>query len=182
MGRLPVKYADKLIKFRIPFTMPGELVISRSTTGLLFADSTFLHNTDKPFEIHRMIVTIAAMDNATPPLIINVPLAGALGAGQMDVILRDYVRLRIQDTAKNELLTKAAQLVSNLVRNNTGAWEWEEPYTIVRSEGFTISVDTIVPANFVIAVGETSATVANLRVGITFEGFLIVIEPPSETR
>lgn len=186
MGRLPLKFAGKDIRFRIPYTMPGELVLATQAQGVLFADNTFQQNIDKPFEIHRMNVNIAAYttNDASPP--VNVPIgpqfAAALGAGQLDEILRDYVRLRIQDVGKNETINKSAQLVSDLVRKNTGAWEFEEPYTIVRSEGFTISVDTIIPANFTITAGDETVTVTNLRVAITFEGFLVIVAVPSETR
>jgi len=179
MGRMPTKFADQTIKFRIPFTMPGEAVVLNQTTGQLFPDSTYLHNVDKPFEIHRVVIEIAPMDDAATPLLLTPPFFGAIIDHAK--ILRNYVRLRMQDTSKNEFMTKAAQLVSTLTRENTAAWEWEEPYTIVRAEGFTNQVDNICE-DYTVIVGQEEVTVANLKIAITYEGFLIVIAPPSETR
>lgn len=181
MGRLPTRYANKEIKFRIPYTIPGEVVMAGAAQGILFPDSTFLHNVDKPFEIHRVLVDIIPMTDAATPLPPSPVFLGAIP--NLPELLRNYVRIRVQDTSKNEMFTKAAQLVSDLVRDNTGCWEWEEPYTVVRSEGLTINVDSIIPGGtFSITVGAVTTAFPNLRVAITLEGFLLVIEPPSETR
>jgi hypothetical protein len=180
MGRLPTHFADQRIKFRIPYTMPGELVLGLSATGVLFPDSTFLHNVDKPFEVHRVVVNTYPFDDGTPPDPLDPLFCGQIP--DHEKILRNFVRTRIQDTSKNELMNKSAQLLSTLVKDNSATWEWEDPYTIVRSEGFTVSADCLLAAGYPITVDAVTVNVENVRFGLTFEGYLIVVAPPSETR
>jgi len=165
MGRLPTHFAGQLITFRVPVSMPGELTVQASQSGQQFPEATFLWNQDKPFECHRMIVRLTAFDNATPPAILT----------NQPTILEKLIRLRVADTSKNEDLTKNAHLVDTLICSEVGScgsWEWDDPYTLVRSELFTVSVDSqVFPA------GTT-----NLRVEIAFQGFKIVIAPPTESR
>ncbi len=175
MGRLPADFAGKTITFRIPYSMPGELIVATATQGTQFPEATFLHNVDKPFEIHRMFVRLTGFDGEDPPVIIPAQPAN----------LVKQVRLRVQDTSKNETLTKAAHLVDTLLTDNAETWEWDDPYTMVRSEGFQVQVDTQ-------ALGSVCSpdancdlqqvAVGNVRVEISFQGYLIVIAPPSEIR
>jgi hypothetical protein len=95
------------------------------------------------------------------------------------------VRLRILDFSKNENLTKSATLVGLLLARNTGAWDLEEPYTIVRSEGFQVQIDTLdFPA--VVIIDDTlqpeRVPVQFVRVEVNFQGYLDIIGPPSEVR
>jgi hypothetical protein len=179
MGRLPTQFAGKLITFRIPYTLPGELLVTNGAVGIQFPDATFLHNVEKPVEVHRMTVRITPFDNATPAAQLTPAFVGAIPS--LMNILEKYVRIRVSDTSKNEFLTKNAQLVDGISPQNEKVWNWAEPYTMVRSEGFQIAVDNIL-ANFPITVGNTTVTVGALRIEVTFEGFLIVIAPPSESR
>jgi len=160
--------------------MPGEIVIANNTTGIQYPEATFLHNADKPFEVHRMIARITPFDNQTPPVVLSPVVIGAV-PGFMN-ILEKFVRLRVRDTSKNENMTKNAQLIGVWTPENRRTWEWEEPYTMVRSEGFEVSVDNVLAPNPTITVGNTTTTIANLRVECTFEGYLVVIAPASETR
>jgi len=175
MGRLPAEFAGKPITFRIPYSMPGELLIPSNTQGQQFPDATFLHNVDKPFEIHRVIIRLSGFDGAATPALIPAQPAN----------LAKLVRLRLSDTSKNEALTKAAHSIDTLLSANAETWEWEDPYTMVRSEGFTAQVDTQVLG--VVCSPDAncdlqSVTVANVRVELAFQGYLIVIAPPSESR
>jgi hypothetical protein len=163
MGRLPEEFAGKEIRFRIPYSMPGELQLDAESQGVQFPEATFLHNVEKGFEIHRVIVRLTALDDSTPPIVLAT----------QPTILDKLVRLRITDTSKNEVLTKNAQLVDSLLKDNERTWEWEDPYTLVRSEGFQVACDT--DANY--PDGTTY-----IRVEITFQGYLIVITAPSESR
>lgn len=166
MGRnsiIPHSYDDQAIKFRIPYTMPGELVVGASASGEFFPDGAFNFNIDKPFEIERMIVRLTALDS--DKLVIE----------PQPTTLQKRVRLTITDTSKNEDLTKARTTVETLISSldgGDGSWEWYVPYTIVRSEGFTIGVDS----------SALPAGVENVKVEISFQGYLIVIQPASETR
>ncbi|UCC72087.1 MAG: hypothetical protein JSV86_17215 [Gemmatimonadota bacterium] len=173
MGRLPAEFAGKTITFRIPYSMPGELIVASNTQGTQFPDATFLHNVDKPFEIHRVLVRLTGLDD-------NDAVIPAQPAN-----LGKLVRLRLQDTSKNEALTKAAHLVDTLLSANTETWDWEDPYTLVRSEGFQVQADTQVLGNVCSPDANcdlVSTAVASVRVEIAFQGYLIVIAPPSEVR
>ena len=179
--RLPTHFAGKLVTFRIPMIMYGELLTANAATGTVFPDGTFLHNVDKPFEIHRVIMRVTPFDGAATPLIITPPFIAAIP--NLKQLLETYIRVRIADTAKNENLTKNATLVSAFSKANEQVWELDDVYTMVKSEGFTVQVDNLlVAAGFTITVGNTTVTVANLRFELAFEGALIVIEPASETR
>jgi len=145
--------------------MPGESNIIASTPGQQYPEATFLHNTDKPFEIHRMIIRLTAFDNAAPPAIVAI----------QPLLLEKLIRLRINDTSKNEMLTKNAHLVDTLIGSEVGSagtWEWEDPYTLVRSELMQVAIDSLV-----YVAGTTT-----IRVEIAFQGYLIVIAPPTESR
>jgi hypothetical protein len=163
MGRLPVEFAGKEITFRIPYSMPGEMQLEADSQGVQFPEATFLHNVEKCFEIHRVLVRLTALDDSTPPVILTT----------QPTILDKLTRLRITDTSKNEVLTKNAQLVDSMLKDNERTWEWEDPYTLVRSEGFQVAVDT--------EAGYPAGTEV-IRVEITFQGYLIVIGAPGESR
>lgn len=160
---IPSAFADQFIKFRIPYSMPGEIILAANASGEFFPEATFLVNVDKPFEIERMVVRLTALDASNVVLDVQPNT------------LEKRVRLTVSDTSKNEKLTKAAHLVDTLIsseQGSDGAWEWYVPYTMVRSEGFQIGVDTLA----------FPAGTENVRVEIAFQGSLIVIQPASETR
>jgi hypothetical protein len=166
MGRLPEFWAGRKITMRIPYTMPGEINLVSSEAGKQFPDAQFQHNVDKPFEIHRCKPIVTSLDgsgvvNLTQPL---------------QEVLQQLIRVRISDLGKNELITKAPALIASLVKGTAEAtWEWAEPYTIVRSESMQIVADALALTNF-------APTMASLRLAWTFQGFLLVIAPPSESR
>lgn len=182
--RLPAMFAGKPITFRIPYTMRGELVVPNFTTGVPFPDATFLHNVEKPFEIHRVRLHTLPFDNATPPVAVS---PGVLLQQSLDArkFLDDYVRLDILDQSKNERLTRGPTLIESLVTANARTWEWEDPYTIVRAEGFQMTVDNLAPPTFPICFTcptQGQVVVANINVRVALQGYLLVIAPPSETR
>ena len=173
-GIVPETFADQLIKFRIPYVMAGEKVTDASSTAIQFNEATFLHQIDKPFEVHLMHVEVTglAADSSMPD---TQPLT-----------LDRRVRLRIEDTAKNERITKNPTLVSTLVDHEKHLWIWEVPYTFTRSEGFVVAVDT--DALPTICVPNDTCTaqepliIAKVRTEIAFEGYLVVLRPASDMR
>lgn len=202
--RLPFRYAGKKIGFRIPFNMYAELLIPIDAEGNVagslpfsgqFPEGSALHNVDKPFEIHRFIPRITLVHSVISNGLVTQDQV-ILGQGPVSG-WEKAVRLRIQDTSKNENLTKTAMTIEDMVADDTRAWEWEDPYTIVRSEGFLVEVDVLAVAP---APGTTSGTgiftqaavdaecqcvaekVHKIRIDIDFQGYLIVIAPPSEYR
>ena len=166
MGRLGDQWAGRKITMRIPFCMAGEITLAGSVSGQQFPDATFLVNSDKPFEIHRMI-----------PRITGVDANGAVVATQPDQqTLQSLVRLRITDLSKNENLTKASTLMKLFTKGTSEqTWEWADPYYLVRSESFQILVDTQ-------AIPVFNPVITQLRIEIDFQGFLVVVAPPSEMR
>lgn len=163
MGIFPTTFSDQTIKYRIPYSAPAEMIVDATLTNVEFPAASFLHNTELPFEVHK-VKLIAAQDlNATgqPFIPIADPAPG----------IDQFWRVRIRDTSKiNAAMTKNAQLVSALKSNLTGYWEWDYPYTIVNAEGFTVSVDNLLTSP------------ARLRVAISFIGYSLVLRPPSQTR
>lgn len=174
LGSLPATFADQLIKFRIPYTMAGELVTGADTTAVQFNEATFLHTIDKPFEVHQMHIELTglAADNSIPD---TQPLT-----------LDRLVRLRMEDTAKNEKITKNPTLVSVMRDALTHLWCWEVPYTFTRQEGFTISVDTDDLPTICVPNATCDASdpliITQVRTEISFQGYLIVIRPASDMR
>lgn len=163
MGRLPAQFGQRGITFRVPFSMPAELIVAAGHVGVQFPEASFLHNSDKPFEIHRLIPRLTGLNELEA---IIVPLVDP------DVLART-TRIRVFDFSKNENLTKNAQLISSLTKGTAEqTWEWAEPYVLTRSEGFQVTVDNIATADIA----------ENTRVELTFQGFLIVVAPPSEAR
>jgi hypothetical protein len=165
MGRLPSEFAGRRITFRVPFTMPGELTIAAGATGVQFPEATYLHNQDKPFEIHRVIPRVTAL-NANGYVYNPQPI---------ESLLERLTRIRIFDVSKNENLTKNAQLLHSLVKGeDEKTWEWAEPYTLVRSEGFQVSADNLATQSI---VGEEYGST---RLEVAFQGFLVVVAAPDQ--
>lgn len=178
MGRLPLQFAGKDITFRIPYNIAAELDVGPNLSGVVFPEASFLHNVDKPFEIHRTRIGLTAKgtpEGFTQPTVLE----------PQPTTLEKRVRMRILDFSKNENLTKSATLVSQLLQKNTGAWDLEEPYTIVRSEGFQVQLDTQdYPAVVVLNenIEPERVEVQFIRVEVNFQGYLDIIGPPSEVR
>jgi hypothetical protein len=149
---------------------------------------------DKPFEIHRVIVRLTPKaevryeGQAAPTL---QPIVAGLA---YPIELDKLIRVKFMDVSKNENLTKSPVLVGALQTRVFDTWEWEEPYTLVRSEGLQVQIDTQpYPAVCVSGIFQdappppacgitTPVLISLVRIEITLEGFLIVVAPPSETR
>jgi hypothetical protein len=164
MGRLPDTFAGKKIYYRQPYEVAGDIGVTTGLLNQLFPDATFQNATDKPFEIHRVIPYVVALDAGGLPILAQ-PDQGLLQA---------LIRLYITDLAKDAPLTKVPTLVSSLVKGSSErTWEWAEPYYLAKSEQFQVTINTqAFPAGF------AGAGITSLRVYITFEGFFVVITPP----
>jgi len=165
MGRLPSTWAEKLITMRTPYEMDGELMVASGATGQQYPDATFANNIDKPFEIHRMIPRVTALDSSGVPL-----------ATQPDQdLLQSLVRLSITDLGKNTPLTKSPTLMKLFTKGEAErTWEFADPYYLIRTELIQIVVDSL---PFPAIDG-----LAFLRVEISFQGFLLTVAPASESR
>lgn len=178
MGRLPLQFAGKNITFRIPYNISAELDVGPNQSGIVFPEASFLHNVDKPFEIHRVKIDLTAKgtpEGFSAPTVLE----------PQPTTLEKRVRLRMLDFSKNENLTKSATLVEQLIERDTGFWDLEEPYTIVRSEGFQVQVDTQdYPAVVILddTIQPERVDVQFIRVEVNWQGYLDIIGPPSEVR
>lgn len=164
-GVIPEEYGDQSIKFTIPYLFTGSLVVEPTTNGTFFPESTFENNVDKPFEIWWMNVRLNELDENKQVVDDQPPFFD----------MANRIRITVFDTSKNEKLTKTPTLVENLVTSKEGAqgtWQWHRPYTLVRAEQLQIQVDT---QNF-------RDQVPFMRVSISFHGYLLVLQPASETR
>lgn len=171
----PEYYAGQRIKYRYPYVMRGEILVGPNQSGVAFPEGDFKHNTDKPFEIHRMIPATTAFDGAQPANIID----------NIDpLVLQERIRLGIKDQSKNQDLTKSPTLISQLVKQNARTWEWEAPYTLALQEGFQVTCSSdaypivCAPPPADPCAQPVNTQIANARVEITFEGFLLTIQPP----
>lgn len=169
----PTQFDGKAIKDRIPYTMRGEMLVPVATSGVQFPETTFQHNVDKPFEIHRVIPDLTGFTDASPTVQVTPTLAT-----NFQNFLDKGVRLNIIDTAKNELLTKNPTLIAQLINKMTRTWEWPKPYTLRCSTNFLVTVDNIIPAAFATGTlgGVASVNVAQIRVELSFQGYLLVTE------
>jgi hypothetical protein len=176
MGRLPSQWAGRDITLRVPYAMEGELIIAGSQSGVQFPDATFTNNVDMPFEAHRMIPRTVGLDaefNVQP--------------NQMkEWVLNELVRFRLVDFGKTMQMLKNPTLVNSLTKGSSErTWEWADPYYLVRSQGFQVTVDTqALPVwdGGQIPASPPNDPLSNLRITVTFEGFLLQVAPPSNTR
>ena len=165
MGRLPETFAGRRIAFRVPFTMPGTMVIGSSAGPVQFPTATFMQTEDKPFEIHRVIPRLSNVNTAIP-----------------ESTLMRMVSIRMEDLGKEQFLTKqplAGQpqdiQIINIVKGDVEkTWEWPDPYYLRKNENIIVSLQSIPYPTEVEGVG--------IQVEIVLEGFLIVIAPPSDRR
>lgn len=165
MGRLPSEFAKRVITQRIPYNMPGELILRTGQTGQQFPDATFANNIDKPFEIHRVKPWITALDSQGVALVTQPD----------QDLLQALVRVQVNDLGKNTLMTKAPTLVHLLTKGTSErTWEWADPYYIIRSEFIQVTADALTFP----AIGSLDS----LRLEWDFQGYLVVIAPPSESR
>jgi hypothetical protein len=178
----PEYFVDRRILFTIPYSMPGELIVATDTSGVQFPEAAFLHNVDKPFEIWRMITRLTGLT--------GTPVASAVIPDVQPETLEKRVRLSILDVAKNERITKAPQLVSSFQKANELSWEWDpRPYTIVRQEGLQITADVDALPTICVpdpaeeeACAIVPAEITFVRIEVTFQGYLLILEPPSAKR
>lgn len=176
-GLVPSTFADQWIKFRIPYTMPGELTVLADSANNAFAADIFKNDTDKPFECWRMNVRLTAQSVDTPPFIYE----------PQPPTIDKHVRIRVVDTAFESRLNKAMQLVDTVRSDDSLSWEWEVPYTVVRAQGFNVECDALALPRYCVEIenatdvncAATVVAVPAVRVEVTFQGYLLILAPPS---
>jgi len=145
--------------------------MSSAQTGQVFPDATFNHNIDMPFEVHRMIPRVTLMADG----VFGVQLA-PIDQPKIESLLA-LVKGKFDRIGGTITFTKASTLLRSLTKGVSElTWEWAEPDTIVRQEGYTVTLDTLTFPTFIAGVTQT------LKVEICFEGFLLQLGAPSEQR
>lgn len=165
MGRLPNTYADRPIYDRDPYAMYGELALTSGSTPREFPPATFQCGTDKPLELHRLIPRLYALD-----------AQGVMLPTQPDQdLLAGLIKISIKVTNREQAMTRVPTPIGALTKGSAErTWEWADPEYLERSTGFTVVIEA-----------STFPAIANLDsilVGLTFEGFMIVIAPPTNNR
>jgi hypothetical protein len=164
MGRLPSEWAGRVILDRVPYILSGEMTLTSGQTGRQFPDNTFSNNTDKPFEIHRMIPRVYAEDEET--LLPEQP--------DQD-LLAGMARLNINDLGINQILTKNPTLIGLLTKGSSErTWEFADPHYLTRGNQIQVVGDAL---NFPAIQG-----LHHIKIALSFQGFLLVVAPPSESR
>ena len=73
--KVPTHYNGMKIKFRVPYTMPGEQIVNNGQVGLDFPAATFLHSIELPFEIWdmKLAATQSLLDDPFIPVAAPAP-------------------------------------------------------------------------------------------------------------
>lgn len=168
MGRLPSNFAGRIITARQPMVFAGEVSLTSAQLGIPFPEATFLNNTDRPFEAHRMIPFLIALDNN----------GVSLNPQPDQDLMMGLLRTLIRDLGKTTQLMKSSTMIRSLVKGSSErTWEWADPYYLAKSEQFDATNDALTfPANGAIA------NLNALKLCMAFEGFFITIGPPADNR
>lgn len=165
MARLPATFAGLPIMFRVPQVMRTVWDFTTGLNNQSFPTAPVTHAVDLPFEVHRMIPRVAAYDED----------GVILGEQPPEDLMNALISVRIRDFGKNNSLTKSMTALDNLVRGSSErTWEWADPYYLKQGDGFEVTGRS--------ATFPVLADVVTLRVNLTFEGFLVVMAPPTGAR
>lgn len=168
MGRLPDSWAGQLITKRDPYSMYGEIVLTTGASGS-FPEANFNHNVDQPFEIHRLIPRVVGLSGA-------LVTSGVVATQPDQLLLMSLIKINIERIGGTIKLTKLATPIANLVKGSSElTWEFADPDTVVRQEGYSLAAAAK-------AIPVFSDPVTGLLVQIEFQGYLLQIRPPSEQR
>jgi len=177
---IPAAFASQQITYRVPYNMSGELSPESNTSGNFFPVETFNHDRDKPFEIERMQVRLTPIrkDEESGADILVDDLPPTLGR---------RVRLRIENTSTGSLMTKTPILVDSLISSregDAGSWEWRIPYVLQFGEAVQIQADILDLGSLWVQdpFTEEQVDIAAVRVEVNFQGSMLQLQPPSQTR
>ncbi|KKL77231.1 hypothetical protein LCGC14_2036970 [marine sediment metagenome] len=170
---VPTVFDGQFIKWRVPFSQAGELLLAPGASGAFFPEDQFKTNYDKPFEIWRMIIRLTAFDDDSPRVLIE----------PQPTTLAERIRLDIEDTRKTQKITRGPTLISTLLSKNAESWEWQVPYTLINTEGLAIQADSQLFPTYVVPLAAAPAAsqdvvVERVRIEITIQGYLLVLYPP----
>ena len=163
MGRLASRYADLDIQARFPYAMYSALLQAPSVVGVPFFSEDFLNAQDKTIEVHRMIPRVYALDVNSLPL----------GTQPDQELLAGLCLIAFNLQGFNQQVNKNATLLGTLTKGSAErTWEFADPLYLPNGRGLQVFLTTAAfPATF------AGLGITQLRVAITFEGFLISVAP-----
>lgn len=175
MGRLPDTFRQKKIISRVPYAMEARITLVSLQQNIAVPVSSFLHDVMMPFEIHRFIPRVIRVDENGDV----VSDLGDFGLTLVDAQIHDYAKN--QDLIKVRNRNPITQPLSGppmgcpLINLTSGTsertWEWTEPYYLVKTEGFRITLNA---TDFAAVFDDvTIAEGIFIRVQLSFEGFLV---------
>jgi len=151
----PETYDGKRIVMRTPWAQPGEQIVpAGSPPNFAFQGNPYQSATDLPFEVHAIKPRASVSLAASPFIPVAEPAPG----------INKFWRLLVKSLTISEDLMQGACLVDTLVDDDTGFWNFGYPTYVKAGTGFTVKVDSLVPAPLV------------LRAEVTFHGYLILTE------
>lgn len=165
MGRLPNNYAGHPITGRDPYVMYGEMALASGGPNIEFPPATFQCGTDKPLEIHRMIPRLLALDSQ----------GVALPTQPDQELLAALVSFTCKLSNREQAMTRVPTRIFAVTKGSAErTWEWADPEYLERSTGFTVSIQA--------SAFPSIQNLSTILVCFAFEGFMIQIAAPSESR
>ncbi len=177
MGKLPDTFAGRKIVSRSPFTMEAvgtEIIIFQDgiTPALVMAQLSvpaLANQLDKPFEIHRMIVSAVPSSQGYP--FTATPLVAFQALQFVGLLITDPVTQQPLVGSQREAVAMGA-----LVRGPTDfSWEWADPFYLPASRGL-LAETTIRQA------APAGTATRNVTPRVAFQGYLVAVAPASDRR
>lgn len=144
------------IRRRLPWFMPGELIVPPATTDLVFPTTTFASSLEMPMEITGFVPFLTTLDASGLPQ--DDP-----GIGSLRSIYRySLLQMRLQG-GPPWYLTQAKQRLSSLVTLG-GDVPFDSPCYLENGYGFWVAMDNLMTA---------AQAAGGVRVEISFQGSLL---------
>lgn len=159
---LPTHFDGRRILERIPFTMPGELVVAASANQRPFAQNTFMYAADLVVELTSVGIDVACLSSDAVPIATPAAVADTLR----------MVRARAKGSGKTRDLFKNTQLLSSLVEQtrlaDKGVWRFDSPYYLINGQGWDVEIDNSIPS---------ASAAGGVNVAWSFRGAQLILGP-----
>lgn len=159
---LPEFYVDTngkkhRIRDRYPYILAGDLTITSTAVTRAFADGTFYHGSELPFEVTRAKPKIVTLDNSG--LDQADPNKGGTG---------HLVQMQCKQLGKSQDLLPVATRIVVIVDDQTGFWDFDAPRYLGTKDGFhPVLITNNIPS------GDAAG---GIRFTLAFHGSLLVLE------
>lgn len=147
----------RIIK-RTPYIIQADLIVPASTSNREFAQGSFEHANDYPFEVLRMIPRVTSLDSSSLPQLDDI-------AGIGD--LRRFVQISMKLVGAQRDMTKFNTRLSAIMPKDSDVYDFYAPLYCEKGQGFQVAVSNAV----------TSANAAGgIRMEIGFVGNTLEFE------